>query len=220
MIIRLTLLGLSLLFLSACSIRQHSEADLLRLQLMQTRSNLQHLYADLSNELWQRAHILPDSNSSLPLKSNDPLVLEKINQDLRYKINQAQTHLTSLNYKIQQIKTKQVAGARLSITLQKGLWHSDQKVVSTVSGKELQIIAGEKVTWDVSIYQQGTQEVVNLPLSVTLSERGLLFFGRQKVATLSLQQSSQVTLNNVAVFAQNPFPIGYMDITLTSHILP
>ncbi|TBR43801.1 hypothetical protein CBF23_003480 [Marinomonas agarivorans] len=239
---RFILLGFNLLLLSACAVKQQSEHALVIAQLSQERSALQLQYANLSNELWQRANILLDTNSAFPMKSNDAEMLRQIKQDLSYQINQAKTRLTVLNQHVSDIKTGKVRGAKITLELQKGQWLKREKQPVALVPTQRTLVAGEKAIWELFAHLQpssttGASATTHSAISSTvsssavsstasnaipkieviLSQKGQLYIDGQKVASIALDKTTELNLRDVAVFAQQPFALGHLNLILKTY---
>ena len=218
---RLTVIIICLALLTACTVRQSNNSDLRLKSIMQQRTILQLNYAQLTDEFWQRTGTIFKEDSRLPMLSKNTLVLQEINEKLQLNIDQLNARLAILDNKIGSIKKKDINGHVLRISLAQGVFQYTQRSTSKpefqqpplkIKPNQLTIVAGEEIT--LQLFQQ--DNIAFISIQITLSELGHLYIDGQKITHLQLLTPSSIILRNTPIFAQQLFPIGHINMSLTT----
>jgi len=221
----LMLFSLFFLSLSACTVQQKNPIDAQRTTLTKKHSQLQLQFSQLTDEWWQRTDQLVNTQSSLSPNANNLIRLKEINQSLATEIDLLKTNLSHLNNKIITIKKRERAGVKITFTLEQGRWND----VSSINDRPLYqmlrtpdsftIIAGEQIAWQPSLSNEYTSTATLLDIKIILSEKGRLYIEDRKVADINIDSISPIQLTKIAVFNQQPFPVGYLNMTLIPNLI-
>lgn len=208
------------LILPACTVKELSPHDTQLATLQKEHNGLQAHLAKLIDEWWQRTDQLAEAAPSIPRRTNNLTYLQQVNETLKVRISDLEEDLARLNQTITEIESGDKFGIRFRIEVTQGNWQvAGQHNIAPLQPESFVITAGEKLFWQPELLMAQTTTAIPT-INITLSQGGRLYIESQPVAELGFSQLNPIYLSNVAVFNQQPLPIGYLDIMLIPKSLP
>jgi hypothetical protein len=175
--------------------------------LQTERQRLQLAVAQTQDLLWWRAGLLPElAAQTLPLISEQPQTLQRINAQLQHQLTQLQQQQLALMQRVSLRQQSPSSGPVLHLQLMRGLTQ-DSPPLSLVADP-MMLVLGQAQDWLLSSHSR------TLPVSVIWSETGVLYIEGQQVAYLEPSSLPVTVENEITWYATAVQAQGKLRLTL------